>query len=309
MNSISPYTIRIFDPNKKAKVVEDNYSLLGRVGKFDIYFELKKFIEANKDKYLFAPGGNQIYAFFGFRFDDQKRLFRGFVRAGTYGTKTDIININTGAVAFSKIPETAEVINHYVSFFVPQQLNEGVVLLHNYKSSGIKTLLHNVLRDYLQRLTGRTLQMNPLAYAKAYNEWQNASAREIKLVKFKGMGSAEDQLAKLGHAETEVIIKSGRKRDLGRLSDYFDPNTDQYATVEVLSPMCAQVKTVVELGGRKRTFRIGVSPTQQVCEIEVDESCVTVVAGNPNPKELDVWCKGLLNDFLKSIYPGMKISV
>lgn len=60
-------------------------------------------------------------------------------------------------------------------------------------------------------MTKRVLQMNPLAYAKAYNEWQNAVAKEIKLIKFTGMGAAEDQIA-VRHAETEVVIKSGRKR-------------------------------------------------------------------------------------------------
>ena len=109
------------------------------------------------------------------------------MQAGTYGTKTDIIDINTGKVAFSKVPNNSEVINHYVQFFVPKQLNEGIVLLHNYKNIGIKTLLHSILSVHFSSVTKRVLQMNPLAYAKAYNEWQNAVAKEIKLIKFTGM--------------------------------------------------------------------------------------------------------------------------
>lgn len=308
MNSISPYTIRVYDPNKSGNV-SGNYSVLGKVGQYDVYDVLKSFIEANSKKYHFVAGGNQIYAFHSFVFDNVKRVFRGYLRAGTYGTKTDIIDINTGKVAFSKVPENAEVINHYVQFFVPKQLNEGIVLLHNYKNIGIKTLLHSILSVHFSSVTKRVLQMNPLAYAKAYNEWQNAAAKEIKLIKFTGMGAAEDQIAKLGHAETEVVIKSGRKKDLGKLSDYFTSGTEQHAAVEVLTPLCSQVKTVVELGGRKRTFRLGTSPNQQVCEIEVDESCVSVTAGNPDAKDLDKWCKGLMNDFLTTVYPGMGISI
>lgn len=309
MNTISPYTIRFYDPNKKSKTPGQNYYALGAVGQFDIYKELKAYFKSNKGKYFLVPDSDQIYTCAGFGYNDRTREIRGYIRAGSYGTKTDIINIKTGQVAFSKIPETAEVINHFVRFFIPEKLDEGVALLHNYKNIGIKTLLHNILRTHFLALTGRTMQMNPLAYEKAYNEWQKASAREIKLVKFTGMGAAEDQIAKLGHSETEVIIKSGRNKNLGTLVDYFTKGTEQHSTLELLSPLCSQIKTVVEMGGRKRTFRIGVNPNQQVCEIEVDDKSVTITAGNPNGKELDTWCTGLLNDFLASMYPGMKIKV
>ncbi|MOA32327.1 hypothetical protein D3C78_1535360 [compost metagenome] len=81
------------------------------------------------------------------------------------------------------------------------------------------------------------------------------------------------------------------------------------AAVELFAPMCAEVKTVVEFGGRKRTFKLGVSPTNQVCEIDVDEKQVTITAGNPDMGELDKWCRVLSNEFLSTMYPGMGITI
>ncbi|AOE85851.1 hypothetical protein THL1_3303 [Pseudomonas sp. TCU-HL1] len=258
-------------------------------------------------KYQIVPGSNQIYCFHGFKFNDERRQFAGYLQAGAYGTKTDIINIKTGKIDFKKAQDNAEMINHYVRFYVPKDLNEGVALLHNYKNVGVKTLLYSILGAEFGRVTGRVLQMNPLAYGKAYSEWEKAAAKEIKLVRFKGMANYEDQIANLGHSEQELIIKSTRKNKLGQLSDYYTAGTKQREAIEMLSPLCAEIKTVVELGGKKRTFRIGANPNQQVCEIELDESEVPVVAGNPDPDSLHKWCGSLLREFVESIYPGMGI--
>lgn len=309
MHSISPYTIRCFNPHVKGPNREDHYSPLGSVGQYDTYNLLKEFIEHRVGKYEIIEGTKQIYRFHNFKFDDEKRQFHGFMQAGSYGLKTNIININTGEVDFEKAQHNAEMMNHYVRFFVPKDLNEGVVLLQNIKNIGVKTILYGIISDHFATVTKRVLQMNPLAYEKAFKEWQNAVAKEIKLTKFKGLANIEDQVEKLGHYEQELVIKASRKKNLGSLKDYFTPGSDQLAAVEVLTPLCAEVKTVVEMGGRKRTFRIGANPSQQICEIELDETEVPVDAGIPSTQHLAKWCRGLLQEFVRVLYPNMKVEI
>lgn len=295
----------------KGKKDGDPYSPLGAVGSVDLYKVLKDFIESKGEKYHVIKESKQIYSFASFKFDDVKREFRGIVKAGSYGSRTDIVNIETGNVDFKRLEKNAEVLRHYVRFFIPEKLNEGIALLHNQRNIGIKTLLHDLLRVELARVSSRVLQMNPLSYEKAFDEWKKATAKEIKLVRFSGMGTIEDQIKKLGHDEAEhtYIIKAPRKKTLGAFADFLTPGTEQMATVELLTPLCSQVKTVVEMNGRKRTFRLGTNPSNQVCEIDVDEDKVSIIAGNPNMKEFDSWCRILLNEFLSSIYPGMGIKV
>lgn len=295
----------------KGKKVEDSYSPLGEIGQFDMYTVLKDFILGKGAKFYVIEDTQQIYSFHYFTFDDASREFRGVFKAGSYGSRTDIVNIDTGKIDFKRLEKNAEVLNHYVRFFIPANLNEGVALLHNQRNIGIKTLLHDLLREEFLRITGRILQMNPLAYDKAFEEWKKATTKEIKLVRFNGMGAIEDQLNKLGHDEAEHTyqIKAPRRKTLGAFIDYLTPGTEQHAAVELLTPLCAQVKTVVEMGGRKRTFRLGGNPGGQICEIDVDEEKVTITAGNPDMTEFDKWCKILLNEFLTAIYPGMGIKI
>lgn len=296
----------------KGKQVKNSYSPLGGIGQFDMYKVFKDFIASKGDKYHIVEDSKQIYAFSSFKFDDVKREFRGIMKAGSYGSRTDIVNIETGNVDFQRLEKNAEVLKHYVRFYIPEKLDEGVALLHNQRNIGIKTLLHELLRVELSRVTGgRVLQMNPLSYEKAFEEWKKATAKEIKLVRFSGMNAIEDQIKNLGHNEAEhtYIIKAPRRKNLGVFADYLKAGTEQSATIEMLTQLCTQVKTVVEMNGRKRTFRLGANPSNQVCEIDVDEDKVTITAGNPNMKEFDSWCKVLLNEFLSTIYPGMGIKV
>lgn len=311
MNTISPYTIRCFNPLTKGKKVEDSYSPLGKIGQFDMYEIFKSYITTKGNGYHLVQATEQIYSLFGFKFNDTTREIRGIIRAGSYGSRTDIVNIKTGKIDFKRLEENAEVLNHYVRFFVPAELNEGVILLHNQKNVGVKTLIWELLREEFSRVTGRVLQMNPLSYEKAFEEWKKATTKEIKLIRFSGMNTVEDQIKKLGHDEAEhvYIIKASRKNNLGTFVDYLTPGTEQNATVEMLAPLCAEVKTVVEMHGRKRTFRLGGSQSSQVCEIDVDVKKVTIIAGNPDLKELDAWSKILLNEFLFTMYPGMGIKV
>jgi len=311
LNTISPYTIRCFNPLTKGKKVEDSYSPLGKIGQFDMYEIFKSYITTKGSGYHLVQATEQIYSLFGFKFNDTTREIRGIIRAGSYGSRTDIVNIKTGKIDFKRLEENAEVLNHYVRFFVPAELNEGVILLHNQKNVGVKTLIWELLREEFSRVTGRVLQMNPLSYEKAFEEWKKATTKEIKLIRFSGMNTVEDQIKKLGHDEAEhvYIIKASRKNNLGTFVDYLTPGTEQNATVEMLAPLCAEVKTVVEMHGRKRTFRLGGSQSSQVCEIDVDEKKVTIIAGNPDLKELDAWSKILLNEFLFTMYPGMGIKV
>lgn len=309
MHYISPYTVRCYDPASKAPKLEDRYSALGKVGQFDTYIVLKGFIQSLAGQYKIVAKTKQIFRFHDIAFDDAGRQFYGWLQAGTYGLKSDIVNITTGKVDYHKVQENAEMINHYVHFFLPKDFNEGIAILHGYKNIGIKTLLYGLISSEFKKATGRVLQMHPLAYEKAMVEWQNAQAKELRLVRYNGMAHLEDQIAVLGNQEQELVIRASRNKTLGRLGDYFNKGSDQLAAVEVLSPLCSEVKTVVEMGGRRRTFRVGASSTNQVCEVELDENEVPVIAGNPEPLSMHKWCRKLLQDFVDSVYPKLGVKV
>ncbi|WP_131450867.1 hypothetical protein [Vibrio metoecus] len=150
--------------------------------------------------------------------------------------------------------------------------------------------------------------MNPLAYDKAIHAWLDAPAKEVKLTKFVGLKDAADQIRKLGHSEQELIIKPPRKGTLGKLRDYMTRGNDRLQAVEVLSEFGSQVKTVVELNGKKRTFCVGNRSTNTVCEIEIDET-VVLDNGVPLLESMTWWVRQISREYAQTMYPGMNLEV
>ena len=95
MHSVSPYMLRCYNRNLSA---EDKYSVLDNVAGHDIFDLLESFIADNSHNFKIIESSKQVYRFDSFTFDKSKRVIRGWLQAGTYGIKTDIINNENGAV-------------------------------------------------------------------------------------------------------------------------------------------------------------------------------------------------------------------
>lgn len=308
MHSISPYCLRCFNPLLPGKNHE-KYVVLSKVGQYDLFQLLESFISDKQAHFKIMEASKQVFRFQQMTFDSAKRQVYGWLQVGSYATKNDIIDINTGNVDFEKTQKHALIVNHYIHFFVPKDFNEGVAILHSFSGNGVKTLFHNLFKDYFNHYTKLNLQMNPLSYDKAMANWQDANAIEIKVTKFIGFSDKTDQLSGLGHNEKELVIKPPKKQRLGKLRDFYNKDSAQAKAVEVLAPMGSQVKTVVEMNGRTRTFRIGLPEYSSLCEIELDEKEVTLIEGNPELTSFHKWCTSIIKDYASSMYPGLDIKL
>ncbi|MCG9680481.1 hypothetical protein [Vibrio sp. Isolate24] len=300
-HALTPYCFRVY--NKSLEGDRDKrYSRLDQIsGKFDLLDMLEKFMKAKSDKYRLSEESQQVYCFGDIKIDKGKREVWGWFNVGVYGIKTEIINIKTQEVDFEKAKENAEIIKHYVHFRIPKTANEAMAFLHTYRGNGVKTLFYKLFGEHFREQTKLVLQMNPLAYDKAMDAWLDAPAKEIKLTKFVGVDDVADKLNKLGHHEQELVIKPPRKGQLGRLRDYLKKGNKHHAAVVELSGFGNQVKTVVEMNGKKRTFNVGHSSANALCEIELDEK-VIMDEGVPTLKSMNRWVKEIANEYAKTMY-------
>ncbi len=256
---------------------------------------------AHSKEYEIAEEAQQVYCFSDISVDAVNREVWGWFNVGVYGMKTDIINIKTQKVDFEKAKDNAEIIKHYVHFRIPLNVDEGMAFLHTYRGNGVKTLFHELFGEYFRQQANLVLQMNPLAYDNAINAWLDAPAKEIKLTKFVGVDDVADKLNKLGHHEQELIIKPPRKGHLGKLRDYFNKDNEHHAAVVELTGFGNQVKTVVEMNGKKRTFNVGHNTSNAMCEIELDEN-VVMDEGVPNFNSMNRWVKQIADEYAQTMY-------
>lgn len=301
LHALSPYLLRCYNKDLEGRR-EERYSVLDKIGQQDLLFLLKSFIEANTGEYKILEDSKQVYQFSDLEFDEDGRELSCWFNVGYYGMKADIINISTGGVDFEKAQNNAEIIKHYVHVYIPKGVNEGMAFLHSYRGNGVKTLFYILFSAFFRSATNLNIQMNPLAYDKAINAWLDAPAKEVKITRFEGVADIADALTKLGHNEKELIVKPPRNGILGTLRDYKTKGTDRYKAVEVLSALGNQVKTVVEMNGKKRTFNVGHSATNTICEIELSEDII-FEEGVPNIESLNRWVKEIAQEYADTMYP------
>lgn len=305
MHSLSPYLLRCFNSDLPGKP-EDRYSVLDKIGQSDAFQLLETYIKSKSQNFVDIEDTKQVFKFSQFKFLAKNRVAYGWLESGSYGIKSDIIDVKTGQVDFEKAQNNAEIIKHFVYFFMPRGFNEAIALLHAYRGSGVKTLFYEQFGPYFNSKTKKHLQMNPLSYDKAFDHWVDGQAKEMRLTKFKGYSDIADQIKGLGHEEQELRLKPPRKGSLGKLKDYFDPSSEQAKAVEVLTPLCAQVKTVIELDGKKRVFRVGSSADHAVCDIEAPDT-LSMDGGNPTFDGMAQWCAEIAKEFSEKLYPGLQV--
>ncbi|EAA9217168.1 hypothetical protein EAP12_14085 [Salmonella enterica] len=305
MHALAPYLFRCYNPNAAR---EQRYSALSNIRDLDLLDILYDFIQQYNAGYILSEETKQVFRFNEIVRDENNREIYGWFESGYYGTKTDIINIETGDVDFEKTKNNAEIIRYYVHFYIPRDVNEGMAFLHTYRGDGIKTLFMNLFSDYFKRVTNLVIQMNPLAYDKAIEKWMDAIAKEVRVTKFHGVRDVAEQARRLGHNEQELVIKPPRNSGLGRLRDYLSRDSEQYQLVEVLKEYGETVKTVVELGdGRKRTFRIGTNVRGAVCEIIFDKEQVIFNDGMPEITSLNRFVDAVILEYIQLLYRGVAI--
>ncbi len=307
MHEVAPYLFRSFNRGLQGRI-EERYSTLDNLGDYDLFYLLRDFLVANSGAYKIVEDTKQVYQFESLEFDDDKREIFGWFNVGTYGMKTDIINVATGCVDFEKAKDNAEIIKHYIHYFIPRGFNEAMAFMHSYRGIGVKTLFYTLFSQYFRDRTGLIIQMNPLAYDNAVNAWLDAEAKEVKLTKFVGLSDIADQVRLLGHGEQELIIKPPRRGGMGKLRDYLNSDSPQMQAVEIMGEYGAQVKTVVEMNGKRRTFNVGRNRTCALCEIEVDENIIGD-DGVPDLLRINSWVREIVAEYARTMYPGLNVEV
>lgn len=307
MHAVAPYLFRSFNKGLEGRI-EERYSTLDNLGDKDLFYILRDFLEANTGAYKVIEESKQVYQFEALQINEEKREIYGWFNVGAYGIKTDIIDVATGNVDFEKAKNNAEIIKHYIHFFIPRGFNEGMAFLHSYRGVGVKTLFYSLFSIYFRDLTGLVIQMNPLAYDNAVNAWLDATAKEVKLTKFVGLHDIADQVRLLGHGEQELIIKPPRRGGMGKLRDYLNQDSPHRQAIEVMGEYGAQVKTVVEIDGKRRTFNVGRNATSALCEIEIEEDIIGD-DGGPDFEQVNSWVRGIVAEYAQSMYPGLNVEV
>jgi len=294
MHSISPYLLR-------CNIDKDKNIALNKIGKNndDLYNLLKQFIDDHSNEYTKVEGTKQTFKFESIQYDNKYREIYGWFSVGHYGMKTDIIDIDSGDVEYKKKQKNAEIIKYYIHFLIPYNCNEAIVFMHQHRNLGVKHLFYTIFSPFFRKRTEATIKINPLPDKKAMDKWLNAPVQAIRVTKFTGAKDITDQLFD-GHYEQELVIKSSRNKILGQLKEYIKPHSSKFEAIEVASEYGSQVKALVKMNGKERTFTIGANA---FCKIQLDDN-VKQKNGFPELESMYLWVKDVMIEYVRAIYPS-----
>lgn len=307
MHTIAPYLLRCFDATTKSEENPNSYSKLDSIRGRDLYEIVKSFVSSgNPDELRVVEDEKRVYFFSDVSFSDDRREIFGFMNSGFYGVGTNIVDITSGRTVYRKNVNNADMIRHYFHFFIPRGCDEAICVLSAFRGDGVKTIFFKQFDIYFKEIIPLYVSATPLSYEKALQEWQAAVAKEIRVTRFNAVPNIEDVEINGGHIESMLVMKPKKRRmNFGRFSKFFEEGTEQANLVATLSEMGSQINTVVQLGKRKHTFKVGPVNDNVVCQIDFPDD-MQLDDGMPLIANVSVWASGIIAELCRNMYKGVE---
>lgn len=299
-HAVSAYSIRCH--NKDAgRGNDESYHILNKLGAYDLFSLVESFALGRKG-YRQIDKSKQVYKIKLKKVDKSKRVISGWIEYGHYGMESNIINITNNETEFEKKTENADILRYFFLFWIPKNARDGVALFHTIRSDGVKSIFHKEFGEYLNNYITRSIQMNSLSFDKVLQEWANADTKEIVALRLNTPSDIADIPGKLGNIHTSFSIKPQKNNTLGKFGRFLKGGSSEANLVEELDAISSDVKVVLSLDGRIRSFRIGKKSRRGSTEVVVPEE-VVLNGGIPEYESMYTWAMSVLDDFRTRVYP------
>lgn len=229
------------------------------------------------------------------RWGAQGRTISGVIETGEYGHESDLFDVERGAVSYRRRRYEAEMLPFYFYMSLPEQADEGLLILQRFQTFGIRTVLWADLSIWLQeRQDQLRLAFNPLAVGEAWKEQLRPEAvRAIRFVSFDLPHEVARALELEGQEEevatVEYVVRARRRHTLpivGRIREFMDGRRDWHNIIELENFDYDEVKLEVDFGGSRRTLEMS-HPEELRVRFDITEAVQLGNDGHPQFGSID----------------------
>jgi len=191
----------------------------------------------------------------------------GEFRTGEYGYESDLVDITTGEITYSRQTTDAELLPFYFLFNLPDDSECGVVLLEKFGVFSAKTALERDFNSFLPAAASGghlALELSPIAPPETAASWlQEGRIVNVRLVKHQiptdvadAANRANLPLPSLKNVELQMNVGRGLEFPPAwaqRFVDVLNGGVAFHNVIEMPNFEPDQIKVELVVGGRRRT--------------------------------------------------------
>jgi hypothetical protein len=290
--SLAPYTIRVRRRGEKTAFLP-----LGRLDAaddaFDRFLGFFKNLKTRHDR-----ASKTFLRHIRFEPDSPNRVLEGILETGEYGYEAELIDVdaNPPKPTHRRRASEAELLPFYFRLDVPQQADQGFLILQRFGNLGIKAAMEDALVQFFAG-TPYLVELHPLVPEKVIEKWTHAmKVRRLRLVSFK-VPQTITRAFQLGDSEevySELVIRARKGHTFPLPARLRNKNGEGFVEVQEMQEEIKELrrrlkgifapdtlKVEVSVAGRTRTLDM-TDPGNLVAYHDVTEA-VSPLGRNGHP--------------------------
>ncbi|MBF0383474.1 MAG: hypothetical protein HQL69_20840 [Magnetococcales bacterium] len=300
--SLSAYVIRV-------KQKRSNNSLL--LGQFDgvrnVRAIIKRYFEGiQRNRFVVDEVASKAVSVENIQ--EEGTLLRGVLRSSLYGYASNIIDINSGDISYSKKRRDADMIPFYWDFCLPERSNKGIMLVQSFGNMGIREQIRSHIETtFAAQFPEHILDIRPLVPENAVRKFfEDGEVHKLAFIRHTISSDYANQFlpgAGEREGEMELAFKPKDKYIFSHLEGlirYFRGDCEIDEVFEFEGFEYDNIKAQIQVNGKIRTVSLS-DPRKIASRFDVDRDLEKGLDGFPTFNSLKTVSRGIIVDLARSM--------
>lgn len=160
--------------------------------------EINTYIKDNRTEKVFCFTQVDVERICNIDAQESFSVLYGRVKTGEYGEQSEIVNIETGDIAYNKGDDEADVMPFGFALAIPAgEMDNGIIIMQTLGSSGIKRALHKRMDAYIKNIDNNfRVEITPVLPRTVLNEFFEKGV--LKSIRFIQYNIPDDEADRFG---------------------------------------------------------------------------------------------------------------
>jgi len=236
----------------------------------------------------------------------------GVIESGIYGLSSNIRDVDTDSITYKKKKSDADVLPFYFLTYIPENTDEGILLLQRTGKYGIRSNFGGFMDKYFsERYRGFTVEINTLIQEDIIKKiLYSGTIKRLRCVKYQAPVDGFDALDE-GHEELpynmEIVLSGSRIPVMGKIKNFFESKASVRSLIELrdFNFSYDTVKVEVEVNGSLRIFDLGRLHRARTY-YDISEQVVLDADDHPTFSSIHEITKIYLKEIIEQVYPSLR---